>query len=220
MSRTSRSPRRRGANRQPRTDVKADAVRAARPARIVHHVPGRLRIRVMGVHGAETAFFAAAQEVIGALHGVDSVRVNPASSSIVIDYRPSDTVFRFRLQGDPSVSSWLRLEGEDALLAEIDEAVTAGTRYLGRHSRLAEAIVSAAEQLDSRVRNASDGYLDMKVLLPLGVAAATSLHKARGRGTPMWLTLGTFAFNAFLALHRQRIDMPVVQIVSRSKRRA
>jgi hypothetical protein len=72
--------------------------------------------------------------------------------------------------------------------------------------------------LDSGLRHASDGYLDLKVLLPLGVAAATSLHKARGRGTPMWLTLSTFAFNAFLALHRHRIDTPIVQIVSRPRR--
>lgn len=202
------------------TDVEARAAKAARPARIVHHVPGRLRIRVMGVRGTETEFFTAVQEVIGALHGVKSVRVNPASSSIVIDYQPSDMVFHFRLQDDPQVNSWLSLDGEDALLAEIDEAVTAGSRYLGRHSRLAETIVSTAEQLDSGLRNASDGYLDLKLLLPLGVAAATSLHKARGRGTPMWMTLSTFAFNAFLALHRHRIDTPVIQIVSRRKNHA
>lgn len=201
-------------------DVETRAARAAKPARIVHHVPGRLRIRVMGVRGSETEFYAAVQGVIGALHGVESVRVNPASSSIVIDYQPSDMVFHFRLQDDPQVNSWLSLEGEDALLAEIDEAVTAGSRYLARHSRLAETIVSTAEQLDSGLRSASDGYLDLKLLLPLGVAAATSLHKARGRGTPMWMTLSTFAFNAFLALHRHRIDTPVVQIVSRPKHHA
>jgi hypothetical protein len=88
------------------------------------------------------------------------------------------------------------------------------------HSRLAEVIVSTAQQWDVNVRNASDGYVDLKVLLPLGVAVATTLHKARGRGTPMWMTLSTFAFNAFLALHRHRIDTPVLQIVSRSRNHA
>lgn len=193
--------------------------RAARSARIVHHVPGRLRIKVLGVPG-EAEFFTAVQSVIGTLHGVDSVRVNPASSSIVVDYRPSDTIFHFRLQQDTELSSWLCLEGEDALLEEIDEAVTAGARYLQPHSRLAEAIVSTAEQLDSGLRKASEGLLDLKVLLPLGVAAATSLHKSRNRGTPMWLTVSTFAFNAFLSLHRHRIDAPVVRIVSGRKPRA
>ena len=200
--------------------MNTEASRAARAARVVHHVPGRMRIRVMGVRGSETEFFTAVQRVIGALHGVQSVRVNAASSSIVIDYRPSDTVFHLRLQDDPTVNSWLRLDGEEALLAEIDEAVTVGARYLRSHSRLAETIVAAAEDLDSNLRRVSDGYLDLKVLLPLGVAAASSMHKARNRGTPMWLTLGTFAFNAFLSLHRHRIDTPMIQIISRRRKHA
>jgi hypothetical protein len=160
------------------------------------------------------------QLAIEGLQGVHSVRVNPASSSIVIGYSQSDTVFHLRLQDDPMVNSWLRLDGEEDLLAEIDEAVTAGARYLKSHSRLAEAILSAAEDLDTNLRRASDGYLDLKVLLPLGVAAASSMHKARSRGTPMWLTLGTFAFNAFLSLHRHRINTPMVQVISRRKRNA
>lgn len=182
-------------------------------ARIVHHVPGRLRIKVLGVR-AEPEFFAAVHDVIGALPGVDSVRVNHSSSSIVVDYRPADMVFEFRLLGNPQLDPWLRLEGEDALLAEIDQAVTAGARYLGHHSRVAETIVSTAEQLDTNLRVASGGFVDLKVLLPLGLAAATALQKTRSRGTPMWMSLGTFAFNAFLALHRNRIGAPPVRIIS------
>jgi hypothetical protein len=191
----------------------------AKSARIVHRVPGRLRIKVEGARG-ETEFFAAVQRIISTLTGVDAVRVNAASSSIVIDYRPVDTVFHFRLQDDPDVGAWLSLEGEDALTAAIDQAVSSGSRYLTHHSRLAESIVSTAERMDSQLRRVSDGYLDLKLMLPLGVAVATSLHKARNRGTPMWMTLGTFAFNAFLSLHRHRIDTPMVQIISRVVRRA
>ena len=187
--------------------------RAARAARIAHHVPGRLRLKVVGAP-AQKEYFAAVKEVIASLEGVDSVRVNPASSSIVIDYSPVDTVFHFRLKDDPTVNSWLRLEGEDALLARVDEAVASGPHYLGAHSRMADGILSGAEQLDTRLRRASDGYLDLKLLLPLAFAAATSMRQARGRGTPMWLSLGTFAFNSFLTLHRERTEAPVVKIVS------
>ena len=193
--------------------------KAAKPARIVHHVPGRLRIKVMDAR-AEAEFFTAVQRVIGILPGVASVRVNPASSSIVVDYRPSDTIFHSRLQEDPEVGSLLRLDGEDLLFTEIEETLAAGVHYLERHSYLAESIVSTAEHLDFNLRTASHGYLDLKVLLPLGVAAATSLRKARHRGTPVWLTLSIFAFNTFITLHRDRIGAPVVQIVSRPKRRA
>jgi copper chaperone CopZ len=179
-----------------------------------------MRIRVTGARESQTEFFSAVQRAIKGLQGVQSVRVNPASSSIVIGYSPADTVFYVRLQDDPTVNSWLRLDGGEDLFGEIEEAVTAGSRYLRSHSRVAEAIVSAAEDLDSNLRRASDGYLDLKVLLPLGVAAASSMHKARNRGTPMWLTLGTFAFNAFLSLHRHRIDTPMVQIISRRRKDA
>jgi hypothetical protein len=194
------------------------ARKLAKPARIVHHVAGRMRIKVLGVAG-EAEFFAAVQQVIGSLSGVESVRVNPSSSSIVIDYKPADTVFHFRLQQSPEVGSWLSLDGEDALIAAIEESVTVSAHYLEHHSRLAESLVSAVEQLDATLLQASDGYLDLKLLFPMGVTVLTSLHKARGRGTPMWLTLGTFAFNAFLTLHHHRIDSPAIEILSRSARR-
>ena len=193
--------------------------KVARRARIVHHVSGRLRIKVTDAK-AEEEFYVAVQRMLGELPGVDSVRVNPASSSIVVDYRPSDTLFHSRLQEDSEVGSWLSLDAEDTLTTAVDEVVTASARYLGKHSRVAESIVSTAEHLDASLRKASDGYLDLKVLLPLGVVVATSLTKARGRGTPMWLTLSTFAFNTFLTFHRQRIDHPPAHTDSRPQRRA
>jgi hypothetical protein len=170
-----------------------------------------MRLKVMGA-SADQDFFASVKNVIAGLQGVECVRVNAASSSIVIDYSPADTVFHFRLKDDPDVNTWLSLEGDDALLAGIDEAVS--SHYMGRHSRLAEGLVSSAEQLDSKLRQVSDGYLDLKLLLPLAFAAATSMRQAHGRGTPMWLSLGTFAFNSFISLHRQRINAPIVKIVS------
>jgi copper chaperone CopZ len=185
----------------------------ARKVRIAHHMPGRMRLKVLG-EPAEPEFFAMVKKAIASLDGVRSVRINSASSSIVIDYSPVDTIFHFRLQDDPDVSNWLSMQSDVALLAGIDEAVTTGAQYLAQHSRLAEQIVSGAERLDLKLRCASDGYLDLKLLLPLFFAAATSMRQARGRGTPMWLSLGTFAFNSFISLHRERINAPVIKIAS------
>jgi hypothetical protein len=186
--------------------------KAAKPARIVHHVPGRIRIKVTGAK-EDSEYFAVVQRLISELAGVKSVRVNATSASIVIDYNPSDPVFHFRLRQNSAVGTWLDITEDDALLAAVDDAVTTGVEYLERHSRLAESVVSTAQHLDTRLRKASDGYLDLKVLLPLGVAVATSMHKSRGQGTPMWMTMGIFAFNAFLSLHRHRIDAPVLDVV-------
>jgi hypothetical protein len=193
--------------------------KAARPARIVHQVPGRIRIKVTGVKD-NGEYFAVVRQLIAELPGVESVRVNATSSSIVVAYQPSDPVFHLHLRQSSTVGAWLDLTDEGGLLAAMDDAVTTGVRYLEHHSRLAESVVSTAEVLDARLRRASDGYLDLKVLLPLGVAAATSLHKARGRGTPMWMTMGVFAFNAFLTLHRHRIDAVVADVVVKPARHA
>lgn len=187
--------------------------RAVSKVRIAHHVPGRMRLKVLGVPG-DPEFFAVVKRIISGLEGVESVRVNARSSSIVIDYSPADTVFHFRLQDDPNVNAWMSLQGDDALLAGIDVAVASGAYYMAKQSRLAESLVAGAEELDFRLRQASDGYVDLKLLLPLLFAAATSMRQARGTGTPMWLSLGTFAFNSFLSLHRERIGAPVIKLVS------
>lgn len=191
---------------------------AAKRGKIVHHIPGRLRIKVLGgPQGAD--YFAAVKHAIGELAGVDSVSVSPPASSIVVRYKPSEARLRIRLEEDPQVGAWLNLAGADPIDDAAVQAVSAGVAYLKRHSRLAETIVSGAENLDATLRQASAGYLDLKVLLPLGVLAATTLHKRRSRGTPMWITVSTFAFNAFLTLHRRRIDAPIVEIDYRPSRR-
>jgi hypothetical protein len=200
-------------------DVATRSAKDAQPARVVHHVPGRLRIKLTGVP-VEAAYLAEVQRVLGNLPGVNSVHVNPASASIVVAYAPSDPVFCERLTQNSDVASWLSLESEDATLSGIDAALTAGVHYLEHHSRLAESIVCTAEQMDSSLRRASDGYLDLKVLVPLGLAVVTTLHKSRSRGTPMWLSVSTFAFNAFLTLHRHRISGPVIDVVPVRKRHA
>jgi hypothetical protein len=191
----------------------------AKQGNIVHHVPGRLRIKVMDAK-ANAEFFSNLKKAVAAVPGVDCVRVNPLSSSIVIDYPAADAAFHFKLLDSAEVKSWLTLDQQDSLTALIDQAVAKSIPYSEQHSRIAEAIVSVAEHLDIGLRKASNGYLDLKVLLPLGIAVGTSLHKARGRGTPMWITLSTFAFNSFLSMHHQRIDMPIVQIFPRPARRA
>ena len=134
------------------------SAKPARPARIVHHVPGRLRIKLRDVP-VEAAYLADVKRVLGTLPGVSSVHVNPTSASIVVAYAPGDAVFGQRLAQSEDLASWLSLESDDVTVAEIDDALSAGVHYLEHHSRLAESIVSSAEQMDFSLRRASDGYI-------------------------------------------------------------
>ena len=184
-----------------------DAKKVRKHGNIVHHVPGRVRIKILGSQ-ASSNFFADVKQAISSLVGVDAVRVNSHSSSIVVHYRSPDADFKSRLQEDPKVNTWLKLESTLDADNLIEPTFPLDSMYLEQHSRIAESIVSVAEQLDCGLLQASNGYLDFKVLLPLGIAIATSLNRARGRGTPMWISLGTFAFNSFLTFHHRRINTP------------
>jgi len=197
----------------------ASSKKIKRRGNIVHHVPGRLRIKIMDAH-TEPDFFIQIKNAISVIPGVDSVRVSVPSSSIVIDYVASDAVFHFRLLEDPEVSSRISFVTQTSIIkSQLERTLSESALYPEQHSRIAESVVSLIEDFDVRLRQASNGYLDLKVLIPLGIAIGTSLNKARGRGTPMWMTLGTFAFNSFVTFHHQRIDMPIVQIFSRKGRR-
>jgi len=184
-----------------------NAKKVRKRGNIVHHVPGRLRIKILGSQ-ASSNFFADIKQAISSIVGVGTVRVNSHSSSIIVHYRSPDVEFKKRLQDDPKVNTWLQLE--NSLDAEdlIGPTFSLDSINTEQHSRIAESIVSVAEQLDSGLLQASNGYLDFKVLVPLGIAIATSLNRARERGTPMWISLSTFAFNSFLTFHHRRINTP------------
>lgn len=53
--------------------------------RVVHHVPGRLRVRVDGAHD-ETEMLRMVRPLLGSLPGTPWIEVRPASGSVVIHY--------------------------------------------------------------------------------------------------------------------------------------
>ena len=59
--------------------------------RIVHHVPGRIRVRIHGSLLARTKRQngESASDVLKAVEGIRSVRVNTAAASAVIEYEPA-----------------------------------------------------------------------------------------------------------------------------------
>lgn len=183
-------------------------------ARIVHHVPGRLRLRFDGI--ADSEFFDALHELLSALPGVTSVRVNAAACSAVVHYDPEQQRGIPGIESHPALKELLEDSGVPEGSRQEEALLERGITYLEHHSQLAEALVTAAERVDCSLRRASDGYLDLKVLFPITMAAFSTLHKARSKGTPMWMTLCTFAFNTFMSLHRHRLDSPSSQQMARS----
>jgi hypothetical protein len=55
--------------------------------------------------------------------------------------------------------------------------------------------------LNADVKRATNNAVDLKVLLPLGLAVYSLLKFEAEMATPLWVTLGIFSFNSFVALH-------------------
>ncbi len=59
--------------------------------KIVHHIPGRVRLRVGAtlfkeLEGVDSSLF---DQVLGEIEGIHDVRINPAAASVVINYSPT-----------------------------------------------------------------------------------------------------------------------------------
>lgn len=177
-------------------------------ATVVHHVPGRLRLRVRGAR-AGTAFLDQVAHLLGRVDGVRAVRVNPASSSLVVHYQASDHELALRIRQHPALS-WWPLSAAGVTAAPPFRLPAMGARP-GR-SHVAGAIVSTSLRLDSSMRRASAGYVDLKLLLPVLFATASSYMMRSGQGTPMWMTLAVSAFNSFVSLHPAGAPVPAGQL--------
>src|SRR5581483_6550986 len=89
-------------------------------------------------------------------------------------------------------------------MSEVDriaETVEREAEFLAAHSETARGIVDLVKNLNNAVKRATDNNLDLKVLLPLGLAIYSFVEVGAEMSTPMWVTLGIFSFNSFIALH-------------------
>lgn len=137
--------------------------------------------------------------------GVRDVSVNPATGSVVMQYDP-DThgEFHARMEQHGAEHFAVRKEHSTPPLSEVDEladTIEREAEYLAEHSEVARAIVEFCRDLDKQVKLATGNAVDLKVLVPLGLAAYTFLYIGVEAATPVWLTLGLFAMNHFVELH-------------------
>jgi hypothetical protein len=74
--------------------------------------------------------------------------------------------------------------------------------FLAEHSETALAVVKSVESLNHVIREASGNAIDLKVLVPGGLAVWAFMKAGAEVATPLWVSLAIFSFNSFVALHR------------------
>lgn len=166
-----------------------------------------MRLTVSTARGNEP-FFDELRESVSRLPGVVCVDTSALTGSVLVRYHPDlHSHFHRRLSAHCTAADLVTLE--PPVITEVDELaakVEQEAEFLAAHSQLALAVVNAVRRLDRTIKIATGNLLDLRVLLPLGLAIWAFVKSGSKLSTPLWVTLGISAFNAFFSLHHSLTD--------------
>jgi cation transport ATPase len=178
-------------------------------AHIVHHTPGRLRLKVAGAK-RNADFLDRVKDALGPIQGIREIEVNPVTGSVLVKYDPENFEdFHQDVHDHASRNDLFAIQHQPPI-TKVDEAVDKMEReaeYLARRSHTARVVVDFLHDCDAKVKKSTNNALDLKVLVPLALAVYSVTVIELSAATPMWATLGLFSFNHFLELH-QHVDDP------------
>jgi len=169
---------------------------------IVHSCRGRVRMKVPAAKGDEALLEQIRQTVL-AVPGVTEVSVNPQTGSVIMHYDQHTHDDFHQHLAHCCKDHHLEVCREPAL-SEVDEMarqIETEAKYLAEHSEAARVVVDFFTSVDRQVKVATGNAVDLKVLLPLGLAVVTFMELGLEAATPIWLTLGLFSLNHFVEMH-------------------
>jgi cation transport ATPase len=175
-----------------------------RTAHVVHHLPGRIRLKMLGA-GGDHHFLEQVQRAISMIPEVNRVDVNRITGSIVVEYDPAH--YEQMLEHASRVAAQHQLarfivpepSGIDAVLGYAQREF----RVLSHYSMTAKHVMGALQRANLEVKHATGNMIDLRTLLPLCLSAY-SLMADKNKPSPLWVTLLIFSFNAFVSLHPPR----------------
>lgn len=144
--------------------------------RVVHHMPGRLRLRVP----------ARAQEMVAdalrSAPGIRSASWSPRTGRFLILYDPEHTTAQDIL--DP--------------LRELGDLAETGSPQREREPTVGAAVVGTVSEIDHRVRRSTRGMLALGTLVPTALALWAVAEIFRGRVGPLrWTSALWYAHGLF-----------------------
>jgi hypothetical protein len=158
-----------------------------------------MRIRVHGGKKNAHILDRVRQSLVEA-DGVTGVEANRDTGSLVVHYRGKNSrEFAEELATRGRETQAFNLDFGEA--GEMWNTVHREAEFLATHSVLARSVVRETVQLDQALKRATDNALDLKVVVPLGLAVISFLYVGTDVATPLWVSLGVFSFNSFVSLH-------------------
>ena len=165
-------------------------------AELMHHIPGRMRIRIPAAKG-DPGRAALIQNSLRGLSGVQSVEVNARLGTVLIHYDPASFKgFLTRLAGYATEQN-LFVIGDEGVTACVSDANRSFNQFLGT--------------LNRAVQGAMGGAINLKELIPVAVAVYGLLFVDKAVAAAQWLNWIQFAIDTYMDLHEQEPLADVAQ---------
>ena len=163
--------------------------------RMVHASPGRIRAKVPR-EAFDGPHLRQVEDALLAVDGVQSVKRNPAASSVLVTYDPAVVTVPalFAALADQHVT----------IVAPEEEERSPGRG--GSRSLVARWLAMPFQQSDRKLAEATEHTIDVRTLLPIGLAALAAREVLSGRAhMAPWYTLAWWAFDSYLKLQRPEV---------------
>jgi hypothetical protein len=172
---------------------------------VVHHIPGRIRVRLPFLKGFSSSP-EQIKDLMSPLPGIRKVDFNPITGSALISY-DAEHYDSFQEKLAEYAQNFLGLTLTDSdLVRENNHRQNGVVESSQGESELTSFLVNSFKRLNAEVSEASDNKLDVKALFPVGIAAYALFKIGSAATTPLWVTLGLFSFASFLSLNPGALD--------------
>jgi hypothetical protein len=149
---------------------------------VAHAIPGRIRLRIPP--GARTSGLA---QAVSQLDGVSTAEWTPRTRSLLVRYRAATI----------SVGEIVEIVARHGNVALPPDVASAPSATDGR-SPVATAMVELATDLNRRLAERTHGTLDLRTLVPLGLAVWAVRELLRGQLAPLgWSSALWYAHGLF-----------------------
>jgi Heavy metal associated domain 2 len=161
---------------------------------LVHHHPGRLRVRSHTFQSpardaAETPALGRVLSILGHMSSVTRFDANPFTGSLVIEYEPG------HVEPGAILSSVAKAAG---LAGVID--IEAARR---ERPNVALVVANKVHSLDRALDEASGGRLSLRTLVPAALFAGAAFLLVRRPQPPRWDNLLYWSYSVFRDLNRE-----------------
>lgn len=157
---------------------------------LIHHHPGRIRLRADAFRAGDAA--GRARAALEAMPGITRVTHNAHTGSLLIEYQPGLADSEAILER-VAAATGLDVPDEDAREQRREPAIVA---------------IDTARELNDIVHEVTGYRADLRAIVPAGLAAlaAYSFVASDHEKMPRWDNLLYWSYNIFSQLHRREIE--------------